>query len=80
MDISRRRVVEGIAASACLAIMFPRKLQAALIEPPLYPPMDLSYFDTPIALDPDYADSGVDRKAALEMTAKQPVPLREEGA
>jgi len=46
--ISRRAFVAGAGAAAALAAS---RLEAmdALFEAPLYPPMDLSYFDTPIA-------------------------------
>jgi len=49
--ISRRAFVAGAGAAAALAAS---RLEAmdALFEAPLYPPMDLSYFDTPVSPAP----------------------------
>jgi len=49
--ISRRAFVAGAGAAAALAAS---RIEAmdALFEAPLYPPMDLSYFDTPVSPAP----------------------------
>jgi inosose dehydratase len=49
--ISRRTFLAGlgVTAAASAASYLPTW---ALVEPPLYPPMDLSYFDTPITAGP----------------------------
>ena len=45
--VSRRKFIQGIGATAVASAA--SSLPAwALFEPPLYPPIDLSYFDTPI--------------------------------
>jgi inosose dehydratase len=49
--ISRRAFVAGMSATAALAAS-PAAAIDALFEAPLYPAMDLSYFDTPIAPAP----------------------------
>src|SRR5580765_2323587 len=49
--ISRRAFVAGAGAAAALAAS---RIEAmdALFEAPLYPPIDLSYFDTPVSRAP----------------------------
>src|ERR1700730_2133599 len=49
--ISRRAFVAGGSAPAALAAS-PLAAMDALIEAPLYPAMDLSYFDTPVTPAP----------------------------
>jgi inosose dehydratase len=49
--ISRRAFVAGVGATAALASS-PLAAMDALFEPPLYPAMDLSYFDTPVSPAP----------------------------
>jgi inosose dehydratase len=49
--ISRRAFVAGVSATAALAAS-PLAAMDALLEAPLYPAMDLSYFDTPVAPAP----------------------------
>lgn len=49
MEWTRRRLLTGSAAAAVGWALLPRPMQQALKSPLLYPPMDLSYFDTPIA-------------------------------
>jgi inosose dehydratase len=45
--ISRRKFMEGVGALAAVSSVSFRSF-SEVIEPPLYPPMDLSYFDKPI--------------------------------
>ena len=50
-EIPRRNFLAGLGAAAAAGAT--SSLPAwALFEPPLYPPMDLSYFDTPISAGP----------------------------
>lgn len=49
--ISRRAFVAGVGATAALAASRVAAMDAFL-EPPLYPAMDLSYFDTPVSPAP----------------------------
>jgi inosose dehydratase len=49
--ISRRALMAGAGAAAALAAS-PLAAMEALIEAPLYPAMDLSYFDTPVSPAP----------------------------
>ncbi|HWX54352.1 MAG TPA: twin-arginine translocation signal domain-containing protein, partial [Verrucomicrobiae bacterium] len=50
-EISRRKFLAGLGtATAATATSSVPAL--ALFEPPLYPPIDLSYFDTPIGPAP----------------------------
>lgn len=45
--ISRRRFIGGVGACAAVSSV-PFRSLSEVLEPPLYPPMDLSYFDKPI--------------------------------
>jgi inosose dehydratase len=71
--LSRRAVLYGLGATAALSSASLR-LAAAIPEPALYPPMDLSHFDTPITPAPDirigYASitwNGDDRQAIADI-------------
>lgn len=46
--ISRRRFIGNVGAIAAASSVSVRSLSVVLAPPPLYPPMDLSYFDKPI--------------------------------
>lgn len=50
-QISRRRFVVSLGSLAAVSALPVRTLAGAL-EPPLYPPIDLSYFDKPISPSP----------------------------
>jgi inosose dehydratase len=74
--ISRRAFVAGLSASAAIAAS-PVAAMDALFEAPLYPAMDLSYFDTPISpapadIRPGYASitwGGKDLDAIADIAA-----------
>jgi inosose dehydratase len=51
MSSSRRHFIVGLGA-AVAATALPSKIPGRMFEPPLYPAMDLSYFDHPIAAAP----------------------------
>jgi inosose dehydratase len=73
--ISRRRFIESVGACAAVSSASFRSL-SEILEPPLYPPMDLSYFDKPITPAPfemrfGYAAiawKGKDRQAITEVS------------
>ncbi|HMG32405.1 MAG TPA: TIM barrel protein [Blastocatellia bacterium] len=75
MQQNRRRFVIGLGSLAA-ATALPSRNLAALFEPPLYPPMDLSYFDKPVSAAPSairfgYAAitwNGKDRQAIDDIT------------
>src|SRR6185437_411260 len=51
MDVTRRRVLAGVAAAGAASLCSPllQKAAGAMTGPArLYPPMDLSIFDTPV--------------------------------
>jgi inosose dehydratase len=50
-SLSRRRLLVGIGAVAAASVL-PIDALGNLLEPPLYPPTDLSYFDNPISPAP----------------------------
>ena len=50
-SISRRRFIVGLGVAAA-ASAFPVEAIAGLLEPPLYPAVDLSYFDRPVTPAP----------------------------
>jgi inosose dehydratase len=50
-SLSRRRLLVGIGAVAAASVL-PIDALGTLLEPPLYPPTDLSYFDNPITPAP----------------------------
>jgi len=74
--VSRREFLTGLGALAAASTVS-RVPAYALFEPPLYPPMDLSYFDTPITPAPaeiriGYAAitwGGNDRQAVDDISA-----------
>src|SRR6267378_4565002 len=51
MSLSRRHFIVSLGAVAAASAV-PVKTLAAALEPPLYPPVDLSYFDRPITPAP----------------------------
>jgi len=51
MSSSRRHFIVGLGAAAAASAL-PFKTLARMFEPPLYPAMDLSYFDRPITAAP----------------------------
>jgi inosose dehydratase len=73
--ISRRRFIGNVGACAAVSSASFRSL-SEILEPPLYPPMDLSYFDKPITPAPfeirfGYAAiawKGKDRQAITEIS------------
>lgn len=75
--ISRRRFIEGMGAVAASTALSKRAAAAWWVPAPLYPPMDLSYFDKPISPAPaeirvGYASitwSGDDRQAIEDISA-----------
>jgi inosose dehydratase len=77
MILSRRTVLYGLGATAALSSASLRLtgLTAAALEPALYPPMDLSHFDTPVTPGPSeirigYASitwGGNDRQAIADI-------------
>ena len=74
--ITRRNFLAGLGAAAAAGAVTPVPAWA-LFDPPLYPPIDLSYFDTPITPAPadirlGYASitwSGNDRQAIEDISA-----------
>jgi inosose dehydratase len=50
--VSRRSFIRGLGATIAAGVTFPHPAQAALSRGLLYPPADLSYFDTPISSAP----------------------------
>ena len=56
MDVTRRRLLAGLAAAGAASMCSPllQKAAAGMTGPArLYPPMDLSLFDTPVHRLPD---------------------------
>src|SRR6267142_3718147 len=51
MSLSRRRFIAGMGTVAAAAAL-PFDTLSKTFEPPLYPPVDLSYFDHPITRAP----------------------------
>jgi inosose dehydratase len=51
MSLSRRHFIVGLGAVAAASVV-PGKNLASLFEQPLYPPLDLSYFDRPVTPAP----------------------------
>jgi inosose dehydratase len=49
MTASRRQFILSLSSFAAASTMLPLSALAGRFEPPLYPPVDLSYFDKPIA-------------------------------
>src|SRR5437870_222394 len=50
-SLSRRHFIVSLAAVAAASVV-PTKTRARSLEPPLYPPVDLSYFNNPITAAP----------------------------
>jgi inosose dehydratase len=75
--VSRRQFLSGASAAAVTMAVSPHSAYGLLAPEALYPPMDLSYFDTPISLGPTqihigYAAitwNGRDRQAIEDISA-----------
>jgi hypothetical protein len=72
MPYSRRIFLRTTAMAAAVAVAYPRLQKLIAKEPLLYPPMDLSYFDIPIAPDRSENDT-----VLIHLTQTQHSSLRE---
>jgi hypothetical protein len=75
MPYSRRIFLQTTVMAAAVAVAYPRLQDFIAKEPLLYPPMDLSYFNIPIA--PDRREGDI---AVTNLTQTQHSSLREERA
>jgi hypothetical protein len=75
MPYSRRIFLQATAMAAAVAVAYPRLQKLIAKEPLLYPPMDLSYFDIPIAPDRNEGDT-----VLINFTETQHYSLRKERA